>query len=146
MSIVTELQKLRPPDIVLATFALLAVVSPGFLLIYLYKPELIGSLSTFKLLVFSTALTLPVVAFNYSLTLIRPMVKDFPFSWTGAILSLVKAFVAQHLALLIVYLNAYPFKTYLLVLGIFQFMVFIMWLVTVRMLNKFDRDRVPPSP
>jgi disulfide bond formation protein DsbB len=65
MSLIDEWRKLDPSDFALALGVLLAVIAPGFLTLYLYRPSLVESLDTFKLILFSISLTLPFVVLNF---------------------------------------------------------------------------------
>lgn len=42
----------------------MGTISPGFLLLYMYKPDLVTNLETAKLVIFSLALCLPIVCAN----------------------------------------------------------------------------------
>jgi len=43
----------------------MGAISPGFLLIYVFKPELVYQLETVKLIIFSLSLSLPVFIINF---------------------------------------------------------------------------------
>lgn len=71
MSIIEEAKKLEAFDVTFYLCVFLATLAPGFLTIYLFKPELISSLDTAKLIIFSTSIALPAYSVNYIIMLIN---------------------------------------------------------------------------
>lgn len=70
MSLVEEIKKLEGLDVGLYLGAFLATIGPGFLLIFMYKPELIESLDTVKVILFSASIGFPLFALNAFITLV----------------------------------------------------------------------------
>jgi hypothetical protein len=64
MGLISEIRKLEYKHIWLCISVFLGTVSPGFLIIFHFKPELIATCDIFKLLVFSLALALPLLPVN----------------------------------------------------------------------------------
>jgi hypothetical protein len=63
-TIVEAIKKLEAKDAVVAVLWFLGVVCPGFLTVFHFMPELAKEYDFLKLMVLSTALSLPVNAFN----------------------------------------------------------------------------------
>lgn len=64
MTVLDEIRKLKVWDVTVLLGAFLAIIAPGMLIVYIFAPELVLQLETLKLFVFSSALTLPVIAVN----------------------------------------------------------------------------------
>lgn len=64
MSWISETRKLEYKHIWLCISFFLGTVAPGFLTIFHFKPELVDRYDIFKLLIFSLALTLPLLPIN----------------------------------------------------------------------------------
>jgi len=64
MSWPSEILKLEYKNIWLCISVFLGTVAPGFLTVFQFKPDLVGQYDVFKLLIFSLALTLPLLSFN----------------------------------------------------------------------------------
>src|ERR1051326_4936000 len=60
MSLVEELKSADGFDFAVALVCFLGVLAPGFLTLFLFRPELVITLDTLKVLLFSASLTLPV--------------------------------------------------------------------------------------
>ena len=59
-----QLKDLKWSQALLVIFGFLGLLAPGFLIIFLYKPELVIALDATKLILFSLALSGPVFAIN----------------------------------------------------------------------------------
>jgi hypothetical protein len=77
MSLINDVKKLEASEIALWVSGFLATISPGFLMLYLFKPELVSSLDVVKLIIFSAALGLPIFAVNLFI--------DAQFPWKKSI-------------------------------------------------------------
>lgn len=64
MSLLTEIQKLKGKQILSGLLVFLGTISPGFLTIYHFRPELVEKYDFAKLLLFSASLTLPFLFVN----------------------------------------------------------------------------------
>ena len=64
MGWISEVRRIELPKILISALVLLGTIAPGFLILYLYKPDLIEKLDIAKLLIFSAALTVPVLVTN----------------------------------------------------------------------------------
>lgn len=115
MSTIDELRKLKPMHVASWLALFLAIIAPGFLTIFLYRPELVSGLDTLKLLVFSASLTLPILLFNvvgaFAVLEARNESVDQEVLIT---LTILLTCLSQYLALLIAYLVGLSFKGYLL--------------------------------
>ena len=60
MSLISDLQKIEAKHTIIYLVLFLANLSPGFLVLYIYKPSLIAEYDIFKLILFSLSLTSPV--------------------------------------------------------------------------------------
>lgn len=113
-----DIQSLTWTQTIIFIFALLGTLSPGFLTLYLFKPELISSLDTLKVILFSLSLSLPVFIITlFFLDQIAPE-KDEPF--INALPSLLIASLVSYSSILLSYWLAFSFKTFLITLFIIQ--------------------------
>lgn len=64
MSLLTEIRELEGKHLVVGLLGFLAIIGPGFLIIYHYHPELVEKYDVVKLTIFSGALSLPVLFAN----------------------------------------------------------------------------------
>lgn len=72
------LRKITTWDLTVVLGGFLACVAPGFLIIFVFDPDLVRQLETFKLVLLSASFTLPLVAFNaFALAGIGPFVGAF---------------------------------------------------------------------
>ena len=122
MSWITEIKNLKPTALVASVFVFMSTVSPGFLILYHYKPDLIEKLDIVKIIIFSLALTLPVFAANFFW--INELMIRFPFpeGFVEDMKSL--AMRASILTIGVLYLSLYVTWFWHLNLRIFTFMVF----------------------
>ena len=135
MSLIDEARKLHSSDIALGIGVIVAIVAPGFLTIFLYRPGLIASLDTFKLLLFSASLTLPIVAMNFACA------NHFEegsgeSSTTIAILAMAMSCMVLYLALVTSYLLSLSFRAHLVGLGALQVLLFLVLYVEKRCKTK----------
>jgi arginine exporter protein ArgO len=129
MSIFEEIQKLNRSHIVFAAWAFLSVVAPGFLTIYLYKPLLVGSLDTLKLIVFSAALTLPILILNFYVVIGVPPSENEDHQVSSFIFAMAITFAVFYLSLSISYFALLTFKSYVVLLAVIQVLLFVsMWI------------------
>lgn len=85
--LVSQLKNLKSKEIAFAFGFFLAVLAPGFLTLYQFKPELVSNYSTVKLIIFSVAITLPVFSFNLLITGIystENLYSDQTLSWISS--------------------------------------------------------------
>ena len=136
MSLVDEARKLNTSDIALGIGVVVAIVSPGFLTIFLYKPELIASLDTFKLLLFSASLTLPIVAINFICAVHFEENSNNSDATGIAIMSMAMSCVVLYLALVTSYLLYCSFRIHLAALAIFQVLLLFVLYVEQRRKTK----------
>lgn len=68
MSFLSELKEITSARLGMACAFFLTIIAPGVLALLQYKPELVTTLETFKLLVISAALGLPVTVLNLLVT------------------------------------------------------------------------------
>lgn len=123
MPSVDELRNLKPWELTRAVAAFLAIIAPGILILYLYKPGLVTELESAKLLMFSAALTLPLVALNALLFLfigiftggLRDANRGEVWFWQA-----VWAISVLYGAILVAYLCAFTFRSFVGVLLAFD--------------------------
>lgn len=125
MSLVDEVRKLEPADFALAVGVFIAIVAPGFLTIYLYKPELVSSLDTFKLLVFSSAITLPVVVANFAAAAYLANEDSPPNFADISMQALASGCVVLYISLILSYLLTLTFRFHLGVLAFIEVLFFL---------------------
>jgi hypothetical protein len=64
MTLVGDLKALRGKDVLFYIGGFLATMAPGFLTVFYFRPDLLASYDTFKLVLLSLSLTVPVLALN----------------------------------------------------------------------------------
>jgi len=62
--ITREIKGFKFSNYLIPIILFLGTLAPGFLLLYLYKPDMIKEFSSFKLCIFSLCLTIPIVVLN----------------------------------------------------------------------------------
>lgn len=125
MSIVDDFKKLEPSDFAITFGLFVSVIAPGFLTIFLFKPELVASLDTFKLLVFSSALTLPIVALNYIAIGVNQDASNSDRHIEAFLFSMLITCSIMYVALLISYFGMTSFKVHLGMIAIVQLVVLV---------------------
>ncbi len=121
MSTFADIKKFSSLDFSLAICVCLATVAPGFLTLYLFKPLLIQNLETLKVLIFSLALTLPLLAIN---TIVLGLSAENTVNQKLKEMSLIGGIIAVisfYPALLIAYFFEKPFICFLMLLILFEF-------------------------
>lgn len=136
MSLVDEARKLKQNDIVLAVGIFISVIAPGFLTIYRYKPALVGSLDTFKLLIFSAALTLPMVIVSHFATSVLAGEKNKDEHAAIFATAMAMTCLVLYLALLVSYFASLTFKWYLVSAVGFQVLLFLVLYIDQRYSKK----------
>ena len=116
MSVVEDIKSITPFHYFNVILVFATIVAPGFLLLYLFKSSLLHELDVFKLLVFSTSLLIPMVAFNFFCLYFLTRKKDQPSPKIILIGTLIITGLAIYPALLSVYFTHMGFKTFLYVL------------------------------
>ena len=96
-------------------------VCPGFLTLFLFKPELVTSLETIKILLFSISLSLPVVFVNLPVAIY--VSEDEDDKYHPILISLLLSSKVFYPSLLISYLLDYQFKLFLMTIAIVQLLV-----------------------
>ena len=64
MDVFKFIKEIEFPDMAKISLLILTTIAPGFLIIYMYLPGLFESLETVKLIIFATALALPIPVIN----------------------------------------------------------------------------------
>jgi len=113
MSVIDEYRKINTNDITLALAALLGVIGPGFLTIYLFKPELVENLETLKLILFSCSLTLPILIINVTVIDAYKNTEKLALAGGEILASLSVTSFVLYSALVISYLFSLSFKWHL---------------------------------
>lgn len=116
-----------------ATTTILAVISPGFLCLLHFKPELVETLDTVKLLVASISLTLPLAIINFVIIAFLTRHDDnFTHDVEWSFSSFVSALVL-YLSLYLAYLFVLPFSQFTFSVIVFDIIavVFIYILFTL---------------
>ena len=126
MSYVQDLLSLNQRHYNLALSFFCGTVSPGFLIIFLFKPDLIHALDFFKLLLFSAALTTPALLLHYvflaSLDL-RTEAGEKDYSG-GGMLACFTSLISMHLAILGAYVLNWTFREFLVGVAISSLMCY----------------------
>lgn len=118
MSLLTEIQKLKGWHFLVGVLAFLAVIGPGFLIIYRYHPELVEKYDIAKLLVFSASLTLPVLIANLiAVSLCEPS-KEKPDLKFGLYMAAFGTFATLYGGLFLAYILRLSFRSMALVVAV----------------------------
>tara|TARA_B100000929_G_scaffold278990_1_gene255638 strand:+ start:756 stop:1175 length:420 start_codon:yes stop_codon:yes gene_type:complete len=132
-----EVRELTWQQTIGAVFGFMGAISPGFLLLYIFKPELVDSLATIKLIVFSLSLSMPMFIVN--LFIITSLYKEFESSndyFGGAAIALFLTSVATYPILLFTYLYPLNFKEFLVALAAAEICVAIFVFVSSKLDSK----------
>lgn len=107
----------------------LASICPGFLTIYLFHSELVGSLDIFKLLIFSASIGLPIVVLNsYLIMLPIDNLDENPFAliWTyGAAITVCVSYISLYIS----YAYSLSFRHYTYIIIAFEVMVGLLCMI-----------------
>ena len=117
-----ELTELGAKHYAVAISTILALIGPGLLCIYHYRPDIIYSIDAIKLVLLSAGLALPVCCVNFCVAGITSTKQRDP-----AIVWLSSASIAAanlYFALYIAYLKSMPFR-------IFTFIVLFLEMLTI---------------
>jgi hypothetical protein len=118
-------------------FVFLGTISPGFLIIYLFKPELISSLDSIKIILFSLSISLPIVVVNMSVCIFGSFDEEENSKFVGAILALFLTAAALYPSILISYIYGFSFKDFLKTVLVIQ--IFLILFVFVD--NKLEKRK-----
>jgi hypothetical protein len=110
-------------------------ICPGFLIIFLYKPELISSLDSLKLWLFSISLCLPVVLINYGVLGI--FADDRVDRTEGLVASLIITALVLYAGVLVGYLFDFSFKEFLIALLVME----LIGLIILAGMKKFSKNK-----
>lgn len=111
-----------------ATLIFVGAICPGFLTVFLFRPELISSLDTLKLLVLSLSLTLPVFIVNVALTGTTPAAMKLDNKIVEALIGLFFTACVFYTTIIISYFFGLGFKPFLIVMAIVQVIVGVVML------------------
>ena len=136
MSIVEDIKKIEGETIALYLGATIATIAPGFLTIYLYKPDLIDSLESIKLAIFSLSLGLPLFAANGFLTMLVSSIEDEVVDYANvAGTSALVTSIAFYSSLLNAYFNSCLFKEFVVCLVCVNAAVYILLYIFLHYLS-----------
>jgi len=113
-----DLKNLNRNQTLTTIFGFLGVLAPGFLIIYLYKPDLFLSLDTIKLLIFAVSLSGPIFVINMIFLMNTP--PDTKNQYVSAIIGLFLAAIILYFGILAAYLFTLSFKVFLSIIGVLQ--------------------------
>jgi hypothetical protein len=134
MSWISDIEKIDFPKIAKTIALFMATIAPGFLILYLFKHDLIANLDIIKLIIFSFSLTLPLLIFNwFSVLAIIAIYTDTKNHDVEMELgSITVNIMAYYLAIFIAYLYALPFRSFVwILLGINFFILFILLFIGI---------------
>jgi hypothetical protein len=129
MNFVDDFKKLKRVEIMHFSILFLALIASGFLLIYLYRIDLLISLSTLKLIIFSISLSSPIYILNYLLVAYHEDYEDkqkkAEKADTISMISSSFSFVIMNFTTLFAYLFDLSFKYYILSIFVIEIILFI---------------------
>ena len=141
-----EITELTWKQTIGGVFCFLGTIAPGFLILYLYKPDLIESLETMKLIIFSLSLTLPLFFINIvGLSVIDKELEKQQRHFEFAVVAMFFCSVAAYPAILTAYLQNLPFKAFLVALLIWQVVVWLGVFITT-LPEKFNSSAETEDP
>ena len=141
VTIIEEVKKLRAWEISATLAWFLVTIAPGFLILYRFQAGLVKELDTVKVLIFSAALTLPVVAVN---ALLLAVIGPFTGGLKGANRNeiffwlTVWAFFVLYGSLLVAYFAGLSFRQFLGVVGGLDVVAAIVVFYVMRFFSKQD--------
>ena len=124
MSIIEDIRKIEAHYFGVYVLLFLSIFAPGFLLLYIYKPELLASLGTVKILIFSASLSLPIAAINTFLVPISEPNEGSKFE-DSLLLGALYSFIGLYAVIFISYLFSLSFKQFVIGIAIFEFILLI---------------------
>jgi Na+-driven multidrug efflux pump len=108
-------------------FGFVGTVAPGFLLLYLFKPELISSLETIKVIIFSLALSVPIVLVNLPIAIY--LSGEHEDKYLPILFAMMLSSTVFYFALITTYLFNFNFKEFLIAVLVLQFLVSIVAII-----------------
>lgn len=135
--LVSQIKHLKSKEVAFAFGFFLAVLAPGFLTLYQFKPEVVSEYATVKLIIFSVAITLPIFAFNLIITGMystESLHKDQTIPWITS--SFITTF-SFYPSILITYILDLKFAHFLIPLF---FINFLFLAVAVNRIEKFLKE------
>ena len=121
-----EITELTWKQTIGGVFCFLGAIAPGFMILYLYKPELIESLETIKLVIFSLSISLPLFFTNmFGLSAIDKELEKKKSSFEFAAIAMFLCFATSYPAILYAYLNKLSFEAFLVSILISQVVVWV---------------------
>lgn len=143
MGFFSDLRKLDGEAAVAYVAILLATIFPGLLALQLFRPDLVASLETVKLVLLAAALGLPVYAVNVFAA--TPFAQQFAGTTqdkdqleTVSGIGAVTGAIVYHASLLVAYLGNFSFRWFLLVLLVAHIMVWTMVVIGAKQMQAQD--------
>lgn len=65
MSFIEDIQKVKTDHLFTTILSFVSIISPGVLILFMYKPELIYQFDIFKILLLSLSITMPLLTLNF---------------------------------------------------------------------------------
>ena len=131
-----ELKDIKLPHVFHFTIGFISLVSPGFLTLFLFKPELIQSLDILKILTFSVSITLPIVCWNSFFASQMCMARKKDDQYIRKAMAITSPFMTAlviYCLLYLAYLTSWPFKTFTISVVVVELLLTILFVnITVR--------------
>ena len=122
--------KLEYKHIWLCVSIFLGTIGAGFLIVFQFKPELVGQYDIFKLLIFSLALTLPLLFFNtLPISFLYDQLPDDYENETAKNVDITRGAlllnaIIFYISLLVCHFASFKFKWFLAIVAGLEFLLF----------------------
>ncbi len=150
MSGISEIKQLTHKDFVMATAVFLSIVAPGILILQLFKPNLLAALETTKAIFLAISITLPILAINFFgigyAGHIKRVRQSEPLKdgyMVDSVFAMLATISILYPATLIAYVCAFPFKSFLITVGIVQALALLMEVIAIRKAKAIPIRQLP---
>jgi hypothetical protein len=122
MDIIDQAKKLEAQHFVMSILGFVGVISPGFLILFIFKRDLFISLDVLKLILLSVSLSLPIVWCNFSLWAALSGDSEGAKSGTAGtlVMALLISSVVVYLPLVVTFLWGLGLHTYVWILVVLE--------------------------
>ncbi|MGO2147280.1 hypothetical protein [Halomonas sp.] len=120
-----QLKDLKWSQALLVIFGFLGLLAPGFLIIFLYKPELVIALDATKLILFSLALSGPVFAINLVFVRSTSKSEETMRGLVSSVVALLLTTTVLYVSLFLTYFLKLQFLSMVLLAGAIQLCIIL---------------------
>jgi len=134
VSFISEIKDLTAKHVIWYLIGFLATIAPGFLIIFYFRPQVIEKYDALKLVLLSSALTLPLLVVNASLVFtFIPESEDHDMNrGVGYFATLGGNAIILYVALALSYFGSLSFKYFLGIVFILELLLLLIGLIERR--------------